>query len=168
MHAGHGGGAHYLRSRTDNIVRIHASVSPCMSLCVCMHLCMCLYASVHVVQDQRQFFYTGTAQKQIQDIVKGGGGGRTPGSVRTTYAGESGGILQEKLRFQTLSKRFCGHFSIQYLLCTGAVLGVVRWVRTNHPSSSRNINLQTYIYSSVILSFKRCSGELASFIVASY
>ena len=36
-----------------------------------------------------------------------------------------------------------------------ADLGVVRWVRTNHPSSGRNINLQTYIYSSVILSFKR-------------
>ena len=50
MHAGHGGAARYLRSRTDNVVHIHASV------CVCMHLCMCLYASVHAVQDQRQLF----------------------------------------------------------------------------------------------------------------
>ena len=56
MHARHGGGARYLRSRTDNVVHIHASVSPCMSLCVCMHLCMCLYASVNVVQDHRQLF----------------------------------------------------------------------------------------------------------------
>ena len=36
-----------------------------------MCLCTCLHASVHVVQDQRQ---TGMAQKQIQHIVKGGGG----------------------------------------------------------------------------------------------
>ena len=49
--------------------------------CVCVCACMCLHASVHAVQDQRQLFWTGTAQKQIQDIGKGGGVGRTPGSV---------------------------------------------------------------------------------------
>ena len=52
MHTGHGGGARYLRSRTDNVVHIHASLSPCMSLCVHAFV----HVSVHVVQDQRQLF----------------------------------------------------------------------------------------------------------------
>ena len=55
---------------------------------------------------------------------------------------------------------------------TGSVadLGVVRWVRTNHPSSGRNINLQTYIIILFSNHYRSsaCSGELASFIVASY
>ena len=64
---------------------IHACV--CVSVCACMHMCMCLHVSVHDIMCSAEpevavlDWYGPEADPVYWRRGRGGGGGRTPGSV---------------------------------------------------------------------------------------
>ena len=79
---------------------------PCVCTCVCMHL---------VMKDQRQLFYPEADPCRILEEEAG-----LQVVFKPHILGSLGASPPGKLRFHTLSvvsDRFCGHFSIQYLLC---------------------------------------------------
>ena len=76
--------------------RVYTCICVSVRITVCVHAFVHVsHASVHVVQDQSQLFrLVRTRSRSMQDIVMGGGGYRTPGSVQTIYSREFGGISQ--------------------------------------------------------------------------
>ena len=73
------------------------------------------------------------AQKQIQDIVKGGGGGRTLGSIRTTYSREFGGIPPGKIKISDPLRPICGHFSIIIIVSSLQAAVARAYIVTSYP-----------------------------------